>query len=154
MSFRVFCPKLAEKWPLKWAKANSKNFHFCQITTPPLIRGADKENDSKHISSLSFFSNSRSNVLVVFIDGSIQDYCICIFIAQVLVHYLKCHYFSISSPQIFSIPSFPRKNVRKSTYIKLTHVYFHETIFFSALVRARGRWVWGIGDLAFKSKIH
>ena len=35
MSFRVFCPKLAEKWPLKWAQVNSKNFHFCQITTPP-----------------------------------------------------------------------------------------------------------------------
>ena len=26
-SFRVFCPKLAEKWPLKWAPANS-NFAF------------------------------------------------------------------------------------------------------------------------------
>ena len=35
MSFRVFCPKLAEKWPLKWAQVNSKIFHFCQITTPP-----------------------------------------------------------------------------------------------------------------------
>ena len=75
----------------------------------PTIKDADKENDSKHISILSFVSNSRSNILVVFIDGAIQDYCICIFIAQVLLHYLKCHYFSISSPQIFSIPSFPRK---------------------------------------------
>ena len=35
MSFRVFCPKLAEKWPLKWAQVNSKILHFCQITTPP-----------------------------------------------------------------------------------------------------------------------
>ena len=32
MSFRVFCPKLAEKWPLKWAPANS-NFAFYH---PPL----------------------------------------------------------------------------------------------------------------------
>ena len=38
MSFRVFCPKLAEKWPLKWAQVNSKKFHFCQITTPPISK--------------------------------------------------------------------------------------------------------------------
>ena len=108
------------------------------------IRGADKENDSKHISILSFVSNSRSNILVVFIDGAIQDYCICIFIAQVLLHYLKCHYFSISSPQIFSIPSFPRKKCLQikinSTYmyLKLTNTFFPLTIFLPKL--PHGRW--------------
>ena len=34
MSFRVFCPKLAKKWPLKWAPANS-DFAFYH---PPLLR--------------------------------------------------------------------------------------------------------------------
>ena len=109
------------------------------------IRGADKENDSKHISILSFVSNSRSNILVVFIDGAIQDYCICIFIAQVLLHYLKCHYFSISSPQIFPIPSFPRKKCLQikinSTYmyLKLTNTFFPLTIFLPKL--PHGRWI-------------
>ena len=41
MSFRVFCPKLAEKWPLKWAPANS-NFAFYQ--PPPYFCV-----DSKHL---------------------------------------------------------------------------------------------------------
>ena len=36
MSFRVFCPKLAKKWPLKWAPANS-NFAFYH---PPPSAGA------------------------------------------------------------------------------------------------------------------
>ena len=47
MSFRVFCPKLAEKWPLKWAQVNSKKFHFCQITTPPYLWPQDLNNRQK-----------------------------------------------------------------------------------------------------------
>ena len=56
MSFRVFCPKLAEKWPLKWAQVNSKNFHFCQITTPPYLWTAQAPNWRK------FCQNSLSGV--------------------------------------------------------------------------------------------